>query len=155
MNNNRLHTIGIIGLIALMILTSCSNEDQYLFSNDENTPTPDILLQERSNGIPTAIKLPMKAKQGAKTRGINSDGELIGNSDILLGYSYSVGNSFMGSMENVKFPVLDLEKIKGKYSTAITRKQLNSSSEESFSYNGMSRYESNSQVSKTVKQGSV
>ena len=91
MNNNRLHTIGIIGLIALMILTSCSNEDQYLFSNDENTPTPDILLQERSNGIPTAIKLPMKAKQGVKTRGINSDGELIGNSDILLGYSYSVG----------------------------------------------------------------
>lgn len=153
MNNNRLHTLGIIGLIALMILTSCSNEDQYLFSNDENTPTPDILLQERSNGIPTAIKLPMKAKQGVKTRGINSDGELIGNSDILLGYSYSVGNSFMGSMENVKFPVLDLEKIKGKYSTAITRKQLNSSSEESFSYNGMSRYESNSQVSKTVKTG--
>ncbi len=69
MNNNRLHTLGIIGLIALMILTSCSNEDQYLFLTTKIRRLQDILLQERSNGIPTAIKLPMKAKQGVKTRG--------------------------------------------------------------------------------------
>lgn len=56
-------------------------------------------------------------------------------------------------MENVKFPILDLDKIKSKYPTSITRKQLNSTDNYTFSYNGMSRYEANSQVSKTVKAG--
>lgn len=112
MKNFRLNNIGIIGVLFLMILNSCSSEDKYPVLNEESSLTTDILLQERSEAIPTAQNLPMNAIQGRKTRGVNSDGELIGNSDILLGYSYSVGNSFMGSMENVKFPVLDLEKIK-------------------------------------------
>ena len=49
---------------------------------------------------------------------------MIGDSEILLGYSYTVGNSIVGSIENVKFPVLDLNKIKTKYSTSITRKAV-------------------------------
>lgn len=153
MNNVRLLLIGIISFVLLVILGSCSNEDNNLSLFNENSSASDILLQERSPMIPNVECFPMKVTENGKTRGVNPDGELIGNSDILLGYSYSIGNSFLGSMENVKFPVLDLEKIKTKYSTSITRKQLSSSSEESFTYNGMSRYGSNSQVSKTVKTG--
>lgn len=151
--NNKLSTIYILGILLLLTLGSCSNDEYDLFSNTEKDQVTNILLQERSDEIPQANGFPLKVKQQGMSRSINSDGELIGNSDVLLGYSYSVGNSFMGSMENVKFPVLDLEKIKTKYPTAITRKQLNASSEESFTYNGMNRYELNSQVSKTVKTG--
>lgn len=152
MNNKSYITI-IFGFLFLSILNSCSNEDIYSISEQMDVEEKDILLQERNIEIPRSIVYPYISISKLKTRTINSDGELIGNSDILLGYSYSIGNSFMGSMENVKFPVLDLEKIKTKYPTAITRKQLNSSSEESFTHNGMDRYEVNSQVSKTVKTG--
>lgn len=153
MNNVRLLIAGIISAVLPILLGSCSSEDNNILLSNENYTSTDILLQERSSMVPKVKNYPIKATENGKTRGVNPDGELIGNSDILLGYSYSIGNSFLGSMENVKFPVLDLEKIKTKYTTSITRKQLSSSSEESFTYNGMSRYESNSQVSKTVKTG--
>lgn len=141
----------MIGTIVVLLICGCSNEEFDFLSTEEHTQKQEIILQTRSSSMPCLKKMPFKATKNRKSRSINSDGELIGNSDVILGYSYSVGNSFQGSMENVKFPVLDLAKIKAKYQTAVTSKQLNQFSQTSFSHAGMSRYESKSQVSKIVK----
>lgn len=142
----------LTGILFIAMMNSCSNEEIALpLENDKSLG--GIILQERSNSLPKAINMPFIATSERRTRSVVTNGDLIGDSEVLLGYSYTVGNSILGSMENVKFPILDLDKIKSKYPTSITRKQLNSTDNYTFSYNGMSRYEANSQVSKTVKAG--
>ncbi|MST85642.1 MAC/perforin domain-containing protein [Hallella mizrahii] len=142
----------LTGILFIAMMNSCSNEEIALpLENDKSLG--GIILQERSNSLPKAINMPFIATSERRTRSVVTNGDLIGDSEALLGYSYTVGNSILGSMENVKFPILDLDKIKSKYPTSITRKQLNSTDNYTFSYNGMSRYEANSQVSRTVKAG--
>lgn len=153
MNITKVYGFLIVGFVLLGLLNSCSNEEDCLYPNNKSEIEQDIMLQKRGTSLPKLQTYPLQATQKEQTRGISDNGELIGNSDILLGYSYSVGDSFLGNMENVRFPVLNLDKIKSKYPTAITRKQLTTSSDESFTYNGMSRYEEKSQISKTVKTG--
>lgn len=138
-------------VISINLMASCTNDDDYMSSSYNNEETDNIVLQNRQVSVPHVQKLPLKAINS--TRSGSNRVDLIGDSDEMLGYSYTVGNSIIGDMENVKYPVLDLEKVKAKYSTSIIKKPLGSSSSYSFSYNGMSRYETNSQVSKTVKSG--
>lgn len=134
-------------------MVSCTNDDNYMSSLDCNDNTENIILQDRQVSVPHVKKLPLKALDNNATRSGSNNGGLIGDSELMLGYSYTIGNSILGDMENVKFPVLDLGRIKAKYSSLITAKPLRSSSAYSFTYNGMSRYETNSQISKTVKSG--
>lgn len=140
-------------VISINLMASCTNDDDYMSSSYQNEETDNIVLQNRQVSVPHVQKLPLKAIMDNSTRSGSNRVDLIGDSDEMLGYSYTVGNSIIGDMENVKYPVLDLEKVKAKYSTSIIKKSLGSSSSYSFSYNGMSRYETNSQVSKTVKSG--
>lgn len=137
--------------LSIYLMTSCTNDD--FTSSYHNEGTGDIVLQNRQPSVPHAKKLPFKAIKENATRSGLDNGNLIGDSETMLGYSYTIGNSILGDIENVKFPVLDLTKIKAKYSKSVIKKPLNSSASYSFSYNGMSRYETNSQVSKTVKSG--
>ena len=134
----------------IYLMTSCTSDD--FSSSYHNEGTGDIVLQNRQPSVPHAKKLPFTIKENI-TRSGSDSGNLIGDSETMLGYSYTIGNSILGDIENVKFPVLDLTKIKAKYSKSVIKKPLNSSASYSFSYNGMSRYETNSQVSKTVKSG--
>lgn len=148
---NRLKCVFTI-VLSIYLIISCTNDDDFISSyRDESTK--DIVLQDRQPSVPHVKKLPLKAIIDKATRSSSNSGNLIGDSEAMLGYSYTIGNSILGDMENVKFPVLDLAKIKTKYPTSVIRKPLNSSASYSFSYNGMSRYETNSQVSKTVKSG--
>lgn len=148
---NKLYYL-FMGILFITIMNSCSNED-VVPSIESHSWAEDIILQKRSTSVPKAKNMPFRAINKKQTRSYVGNNDMIGDSEILLGYSYTVGNSIVGSIENVKFPVLDLNKIKTKYSTSITRKQLNSTGNYAFSYNGMSRYETNSQVSRTVKAG--
>lgn len=136
----------------LAVLCSCSNDDNVTSLRDSSMPIGDIILQERAQSLPNVTSKQYTTLRMARTRG-TTESNLVGDTEDMLGYSYSVGNSILGSMENVKFPVLDLQKIKIKYPTSVVRKQVNSTSNYAFSYNGMDRYESNSQISKTVKTG--
>ena len=142
-------------LLSVFVMVSCSNEDDIPSPVGVEEKFADIILQTRSNITPQVKQLPFKAvsNKSAKSSRSGSDGELIGDSECMLGYSYTIGNSILGSKENVKFAVLDLAKIKAKYSGSIVKKPLNNSDSYSFTYNGMSRYEETSQVSKTVKTG--
>jgi len=141
------------GVFVLLSMYGCSSDDEICPDTRQAKQEGKILLQERGKTMPAVKTLPLSVPNSGKTRSMGPNGEIIGNSDALLGYSYSIGNSFLGDMENIKFPVLDLEKIKAMGTTYITRKQLNSNSNYAFSYNGMSRYEESSQISKTVKTG--
>ena len=136
----------------LAVLCSCSNDDNVTSLRDSSMPIGDIILQERAQSLPNVTSKQYTTLRMARTRG-TTESNLVGDTEDVLGYSYSVGNSILGSMEHVKFPVLDLQKIKIKYPTSVVRKQVNSTSNYAFSYNGMDRYESNSQISKTVKTG--
>lgn len=149
MNKNAL----ILSCLSVMGLCACSSDDECLKNNSFNTIPTDIILQMRDCEVPDVKTYPLYANCGTITRSIGDNGEIIGNSDALLGYSYSVGNSIIGDYENVKFPVLDLDKIKALRGNYVVCKQLNTTSSYSFAYNGMSRYETNSQVTKTVKTG--
>lgn len=140
----------LFGTLAFLLNSCVSEEDSPTMIQKEDTT---IILQNRSSEVPSVRNLPYTSLSIAATRGISDNSMLIGNSDVLLGYSYSIGNSIMGDMENVRFQVLDLNKIKSKYPTSIVNKQLSSNRSYSFTYNGFSRYESASQVSKTVKTG--
>ncbi|WP_308772705.1 MAC/perforin domain-containing protein [uncultured Bacteroides sp.] len=148
---NRLKCIFPI-VLSIYLMISCTNDDDFISSYCDES-TKDIVLQDRQLSVPHVKKLPLKAIIDKTTRSGSNSGNLIGDSEAMLGYSYTIGNSILGDMENVKFPVLDLAKIKAKYPTSVIRKPLNSSASYSFSYNGMSRYETNSQISKTVKSG--
>lgn len=148
---NRLKCIFTI-VLSIYLMISCTNDDDFISSYCDES-TKDIVLQDRQLSVPHVKKLPLKAIIDKTTRSGSNSGNLIGDSEAMLGYSYTIGNSILGDMENVKFPVLDLAKIKAKYPTSVIRKPLNSSASYSFSYNGMSRYETNSQISKTVKSG--
>lgn len=148
---NRLKCVFTI-VLSIFLMISCTNDDDFISSYRDGS-TKDIVLQDRQLSVPHVKKLPLKAIIDKTTRSGSNSGNLIGDSEAMLGYSYTIGNSILGDMENVKFPVLDLAKIKAKYPTSVIRKPLNSSASYSFSYNGMSRYETNSQVSKTVKSG--
>lgn len=143
----------IAASISFLLMYSCSNEENTECLG-KSVGEENIILQNRLSTVPKAKTFPFKALSvGKDTKSISDSGSIIGDSDILLGYSYTIGNSIMGDIENAKFPVLDLEKVKSKYPTSVTRKQLNSTANYSFAYNGMSRYETQSQVSKTVKTG--
>ena len=139
--------------ISIILMTSCTDNDDYMSSSIPNEESYTIVLQNRQESAPHAMNFPFKAVKQKVTRSGANAGYLIGDSESMLGYSYTIGNSILGDKENVKFPVLDLEKVKAKYSTSVIKKSLNSSNSYSFSYNGMSRYETNSQISKTVKSG--
>lgn len=145
-------TMPFIILVVLVIVSSCLNDDYIRSTHNEATYLGDIILQERMHSLPKATNKPYKVLGSTVTRSF-SENNLIGDSDQMLGYSYSIGNSILGSIENIKFSVLDLEKIKKKYPTAVESNPVRSSSQQSFTFNGMNRYEENSQISRTVKTG--
>lgn len=143
----------LTSIFFLLIISSCSSKDNIELALASECQSEDIILQERSNTLPTPISLPFAVQNKSMTRSLDAEGGIIGNSDLLLGYSYSVGNSILGDFANVKFPVIDIAKVKAKGDSYITPKRLNSNTTYSFSYNGLLKYESNSQISKSVKTG--
>lgn len=145
---NRLFKL-FIYILLFASISSCTQEEVSTTSSQNKKLSKDIILQERDPYVPKAKSLPfitMTRKQSRSTKSAEV-------TDNFLGYSYSIGNSILGSMENVKFPVLDLDKIRQKKPSNITLKPLNDTYHNSFTYNGMSRYELKSQVTKTVKTG--
>lgn len=138
-----------IYILLFASISSCTQEEMSTDSVSNKNLSKDIILQARYQAAPHAKSLPFIASIRKQSRGTESSKV----TDNFLGYSYSVGNSILGSMENVKFPVLDIDKIRLKSPSNITFKPLNDTYHNSFTYNGMSRYEFKSQVTKTVKTG--
>lgn len=147
---NRYIVTFILGIIIFGI-QSCSQDDAVLSEGNSSSKTScDVILQSRSANLPEVKTWHINNK---KTRAVGNNGELIGNSDVILGYSYDIGNSIIGDYSNVKYQVVDVEKVKELSNSYVSSLLLNNSTSVSYSYYGMSKYEYNSCVTKKVSSG--
>ena len=90
----------------------CTNDESF-YEQSEIDDNGVVVLQERNAALPKEIRTrPVILEDKTATRAVNESGGIIGNSDVLLGYSYSIGNSILGDYENVISPVIDLMKVK-------------------------------------------
>ncbi|MDR1501575.1 MAG: hypothetical protein LBT43_03870 [Prevotella sp.] len=143
-------------IILSVLFAACTNDNDK-FSNysdsNEQEITSDIILQERDSKLPDVITREIVLEPKTKTKASGQNGEIIGNSDILLGYSYTIGNSIMGDYDNVISPVVDIRKVKLLDPEYITPKQLLVNFTGSYAYSNFNRYEHNSTVTKKVTSG--
>lgn len=143
----------VVVISAVMLFAACTNENDCDYSNIDNTSTEDVILKERDTSLPEVITRDVVLDHKPTTRANGQNGEIIGNSDILLGYSYTIGSSIMGEYSNVISPIVDIKKVKALSTEYITPKQLNTNFTRSFAYSNFDRYESNSTVTKKVATG--
>jgi len=137
----------------VLLLASCDNEEKLpTISNEDNSDY--IVLKERDSHLPNeATTKPIILQEKPSTKMSGPNGEIIGNSDALLGYSYTVGNSIMGDYANVISQVIDIQKLKNIDATYITPKALSSNQRHSFAYSNFDRYEHLSNVTKKIASG--
>lgn len=147
MKSNFKYTVYIL---ILVLLGACSNDtDTILSESNSLIATPDIVLQERDPNAPETITRDII--KPIKTR--SSDFGVIGNTDILLGHGYKVGNSIMGDYPNVGDIIIDIEKVKAINSEYVMGKQLFGNETRNFAYTTFDRYEYNSTVTKKKSSG--
>lgn len=134
------------------VLISCTKEDITSVTTSSMQQNGVTVLQERSLSLPKNVKNSSVILESKKSRAINANGAIIGNSDALLGYSYTVGNSILGDYENVVSPVINIEKVKEYGADYVSSKALQYYSAEQFSYSDYNTYESKlSETKKNIK----
>ena len=142
-----------ITLILGLMVTGCTNDESFdkLVGTNGNGI---IVLQERNSDLPKTIQThPVVLEKKEITRATNENGGIIGNSDALLGYSYSIGNSILGDYENVISPVVNLAKVKEYGSDYITARSLQNFMSDRFSYSDYDSYASKLSQTKKVSSG--
>lgn len=149
-----------IRLIAAFSITllfmACSNDDDNYnrsYKEDNQNKDSDIILKERNPHLPEVVTKDIVLEGKPVTKASGPNGEIIGNSDVLLGYSYTIGNSIIGDFSNVISPIVDIKKIKAIDPEYVTPKLLNTNLTHSIAYSNFDRYEHNSSVSKKVVTG--
>ena len=150
-----------IYLALLLVICSLSiscNDDALVSGNNQKNSNPisDItILQARNPSLPATVKERSILPSSGRSRAFNESGAIIGNSDAILGYSYKVGNSFLGDYENVGDRIIDIDFIK-KLSSAndyITSKAIQKYIPEQHSYSDMDSYESFLSKTKKIHSG--
>ncbi len=109
-----------------------SEEQQNVIKN-----TNDIELQPRSPSLPPVKDWPI---ENPMSRSIGPNGEQIVNSRAYLGYSYAVGNSIMGDPENIRFQVVDIEKVNQLTPSSISAVRIGKADDTRFTYDDMESY---------------
>lgn len=141
--------------IALLCIACSNDEDNYAsnYNEDSQNEFSDVILKERNPNLPKVVTKDIILEGKPVTKASGPNGEIIGNSDVLLGYSYTIGNSIIGDFSNVISPIVDIKKIKAIDPEYVTPKLLNTNLTHSIAYSNFDRYEHNSSVSKKVVTG--
>lgn len=133
---------------------ACSNDDNVDDSGiGQGQSSKDIILRERDPNLPNVVTLDISSGETPKTKAAYPEQGIIGKSDELLGFSYTIGNSIIGDFNNVKFRVVDVNKAKAIDKDYVMPKQLFGNTIRSVSYANFDRYEYNSSVTKKVTSG--
>lgn len=144
-------------MFALATFYSCSDNgydvsNPYQFTRNTDG---DIIFQKRKSDAPKVTTKDILAdmNQIGKTRSFGENGEIVGNSDALLGYSYTIGSSITGDFNNVKYPIVNIEKVKTISQSYITSNVANRTVTDVFAYTDFQRYINASSVTKKVSSG--
>lgn len=156
MNLNMKKTIYYIFIATVLAITGCTNDD-YVDGSTENISTKDsiFIFQERNPSLPDVRTKPVLLTGKNRTRSFDENGAIIGNSDALLGYSYSAGNSILGDFENIGGMVVDMDILKKNENPKdyITPHSLRFFYPERFSYSSFDSYEEQLHKMKKVSSG--
>ncbi len=140
-------------ILASLLVASCTNNDSFESLSSKVDGDSIVVLQERNPKLPKHARTrPVFITKG-HTRSTGENGTIICNSDEYLGYSYSVGNSILGDLNNTGSPIIDLSKVKEYGNGYITGKSLQYYSSERFSYASEDSYESKLSETKKVATG--
>lgn len=141
----------IYTLVALICSASIScTKDDFLTSEESSYSAKengDIILRQRNPELSNTQK--QDKIYFDRNEYVTRDGSsstIIGNSDKLLGYSYTFGNSILGDMINVGHQVINTEKVKNH----ISSKKLQLFSLDSYAYTNEESYSSVVDRSKKV-----
>lgn len=142
----------VLSITILFFACNNDNDDYNNWGSNQNESS-DVILKERDRNLPEVVtrKMILEHKPTARANGV--DEGKIGNSDILLGYSYTIGSSIIGEYNNVLLPVVDVKKVKEVDASYVDPKYLNTNFTHSFAYSNFERYETNSTVTKKVSSG--
>lgn len=141
-----------IGYIAsLIILVSGCVDNNDLAEEFPSGNRDIVIVQERDPKLPVKSVNQPVVTDGDKiiSRSSDENGAIIGNSDELLGYSYAVGNSILGDYANVRYPVVNIGKVKEFGTDYVSSKALKYYNLERFSYSNFDSYEN--KLSRTDK----
>lgn len=148
------HSNFFVIVLTSLLFVNCTNDDSCVATSSNAINDSIVILQERSPLLPKhADTRPIVLEKKKQTRAYDENGALIGNSDKLLGYSYSVGNSILGDYNNVKSPVVDIDKVKNYSTDYITGKSLQYFGADRFSFSNENSYESKLSETKKVATG--
>lgn len=140
-------------LLIICTISSCTNDDT-LLSEPNGDNLGYTVLKERNPALPQkSLTKPLVFEEDLLSRSSDINGGIIGNSDQLLGYSYTAGNTILGDYNNVGRRIIDLEKVKSLGDDYITPKSLKQFSSERFSYSSYDTYESKLSQTKKVSTG--
>ena len=116
-----------IGYIASLIILVPGCVDNNDLAEEFPSGNRDIVIvQERDPKLPVNSVNHSVVTDEDKiiSRSSDENGAIIGNSDELLGYSYAVGNSILGDYANVRYPVVNIGKVKEFGTDYVSSKAL-------------------------------
>ena len=138
----------VLYLSLAAFLAACSNDED--FSSNGVRPFKSngdsiIILQDRNPDL-TTVWTKDVPKRKIQTRSYFP-------LEDYIGVGYNVGNSLIGEYSNATDVVIDLEKLRSRFSKAITAFNISETKIEKTAYTDYDRYEKNTSVTKTVKSG--
>lgn len=145
----------IVTLVLMsLFFANCANDDSFETNSSISFNDSIVILQERSPLLPKyAETRPIRLETKNQTRAINENNAKIDNSDALLGYSYSVGNSILGDYKNAGLPVINLDKVKSHSKEYVLGKALRYYRTSRFSYSSEKSFESKLSETKKIASG--
>lgn len=127
--------------LIILLTTACSNKMDELADNTNQQNSSEVILQERDPNLPTEWTT---KKPRTSTRA-----EL--PSELYIGRSYDVGNTIIGDVENVRLPVLRIDKIEEE--EKVEHDFAGATAIMKFAYADYDRYEKNVSTMKTINTG--
>lgn len=136
----------LFGLSLIIVsLTACNNAD--VISREEYEDNKTVVIRERDTNSPLILS------KKSKTKRLTKAPRYVVSFDKCLGMSFGCNVYPLGSMEDLGYPVIDLEKMSNDYPSYFTSKRIGQSLAESFAYANYDRYTSNSSVTNKVDGG--
>ncbi len=135
----------VLYILLALLAWGCSQDLSDSVEIENGHDDKIVVLQQRNPELPTE----WSRRRFSKSRA-NFDAIPVNQ---YMGRAYRIGNTILGDIENVSFPVIDIERLKEKYPTYITNDYIRTANVNTLTYATFDRYESQSTVNKKVSSG--